>query len=99
MSDRRPAGCSEKEWAEALAGVAAFVDQGWSQKAAACGWSEQELFALPSNWHRISETGAVWLVGCWEVVDVDGRAITIKPPWSQSQLKIYRRDTLKGGAT
>ena len=63
----RPAGCSEEQWAEALAGVAAFVDQGWSQKAAACGWSEQELFALPSNWHRVDETGAVWMITNWLV--------------------------------
>ena len=97
MSDRRPAGCSEKEWAEALAGVAAFVDQGWSQKAAACGWSEQELFALPSNWHRVDETGAAWMITNWLVVDVTSEAIVIKPPWSESRLRLYRRHTLRSG--
>ena len=99
MSPSRPDGCGEQEWAAALEGCQRFVREGHAARARELGWSEDELFRLPANWHRISETGAVWLVGCWEVVDVDGRAITIKPPWSQSQLKIYRRDTLKGGAT
>ena len=97
MSDRRPAGCSEKEWAEALAGVAAFVDQGWSQKAAACGWSEDELFRLPANWHRVDECGVAWMITNWLIVGVDDQAIVIKPPWSESRLRLYRRHTLRSG--
>jgi hypothetical protein len=70
----------------------------WLPKAIASGWSQPALFAVPSNWHRLDETGAALLIGRWDV-GVTAEAIVIKPPWSQSQLKIYRRDTLKGGAT
>jgi hypothetical protein len=58
------------------------------------------LYALPSNWHRIDQCGAAWLIGRWEIVGVDQEAITIKPPLSSSRLKIRKPaqlDTLGGG--
>ena len=81
----------------ACAGRDRFVREGHAAQAAACGWSEQELFALPSNWHRVDETGAVWMITNWLVVDVTAEAIVIKPPWSESRLRLYRRHTLRSG--
>jgi hypothetical protein len=86
-----PIGCTEKQWAEARDGLGRFIDEGWAARAIELGWSEAELFQLPSNWHRLDETGAAWLIGRWDVVEVDAEAITVKPPWSTSRLKVYRR--------
>jgi hypothetical protein len=91
MVSAPPPGATPAEWKWALEGFKRFLDGGWSTKAIEAGWSENELFALPSNWHRLDETGAAWLIGRWEIVDVDATAITVKPPWSQSRLKFYRR--------
>jgi hypothetical protein len=93
----RPVGCSEREWAEAVEGCEHFIREGWSARAAECGWSEQELFALPSNWHRVDETGVAWMIGRWQVVNVDAEAVTVRSPWSESRLKFYRKDTLNSG--
>jgi hypothetical protein len=95
LNGGRPIGCTEKQWAEARDGLERFVNEGWAAKAIELGWSEQELFHLPSNWHRIYETGAAWLIGRWLVVEVDAEAITVKPPWSTSQLKFRRSDELR----
>jgi hypothetical protein len=97
LLSRRPPGATEKEWQRAVAGVMRFVNEGWDRKALAAGWSESELYRLPSNWHRLSEVGTVLLVGEWTVCDVTAAAIVIKPPWSESRLKLYRKDTPSGG--
>jgi hypothetical protein len=77
-----------------LRGLKKFLADGWGDQAALLGWSTAELYAVPRVWARVDLTGTALLVGRWQVVDVDAEAITIKPPWSDSQLKFQRRDDL-----
>jgi hypothetical protein len=91
MLSEPPPGATPAEWNQALDGLRRFLDGGWSAKAIELGWSEAELFQLPSNWHRLDECGVALLIGRWEVVDVDAKAITVRPTWSESRLKLYRR--------
>ena len=90
MTVERPSGATKQQWVDACAGRERFIAQGWASKASQLGWSESELFAVPSDWHRIAETGAALLIGHWEIAGVDQDAITLKPPWSSSQLKIRK---------
>jgi hypothetical protein len=90
MTVERPSGATKQQWVDACAGRERFIAQGWASKASQLGWSESELFAVPSDWPRIAETGASLLIGRWEIAGVDQGAITIKPPWSSSQLKIRK---------
>jgi hypothetical protein len=85
-----PPGASETQWSAARAGAAKFVADGWSQRAVEAGWSESELFRVPSNWHCVDETGVAWLITNWTVVEVDTATITVRSPWSESRLKFYR---------
>jgi hypothetical protein len=87
----RPAGASEAEWSEALSGLRAFLDQGWADQALLAGWEPDKLFAVPDRWGRIDRCGAGLLIGRWLVVGVTAEAITVRPPWSASRLKFYRR--------
>ena len=80
----------ERQWTGGSEGLGRFINEGWSVRAIELGWSEDELFRLPSNWHRIRETGVAWLIGRWLVVNVTAEAIIVRPPWSSAQLKFYR---------
>jgi hypothetical protein len=91
----RPRGARGGEWADALRGLKRFLADGWGDQAMLLGWVPGQLFAVPPVWARIELTGVALLVGRWQVVDVDAAAITIKPPWSESQLKFHRRDDLR----
>jgi hypothetical protein len=90
----RPRGARATEWADALRGLKKFLADGWGDQAALLGWTAAELYAVPRVWARVDLTGAALLVGRWQVVDVDAEAIIVKPPWSDSRLKLYRRDDL-----
>jgi hypothetical protein len=90
----RPRGARAVEWVDALRGLKKFLADGWGDQAALLGWSTAELYAVPRVWARADLTGVALLVGRWQVVDVDAEAIAIKPPWSDSRLKLYRRDDL-----
>jgi hypothetical protein len=92
---KRQLGCTELQWDSALLGLHHFLADGWSERAQALGWSEGELFHLPALWSQIRLTGAAWLIGEWNVVEAAAEAITVKPPWSESQLKFYRQDDLR----
>jgi hypothetical protein len=86
----RPTGAREAEWGDALAGLKRFLDELWAAQALCLGWSLAQLFSAPARWSQIHLTGAALLVGRWSVLDVDAEAITVKSPWSESQLKLYR---------
>jgi hypothetical protein len=96
LSAARPYGASRAEWAEALTGLRAFLDQGWADQALLAGWSLGELFNVPERWSQIHLTGAGLLIGKWQVLAVDSNEIVVSPPWSpSSQLKFRRSDELR----
>jgi hypothetical protein len=95
FATERPRGARSAEWADALRGLKKFLADGWGDQAALLGWSTAELYAVPRVWARADLTGVALLVGSWQVVDVNAEAITVKPPWSDSQLKFQRRDDLR----
>jgi hypothetical protein len=95
LAAERPSGARAAEWADALRGLKKFLADGWGDQAMLLGWAPAQLFAVPPVWARIDLTGVALLVGRWRVVDVDAAAITIKPPWSDSQLKFQRSDDLR----
>jgi hypothetical protein len=86
----RPTGAREAEWGDALAGLKRFLDELWAAQALCLGWSLTQLFATAAKWSEIHAMGAALLIGRWQVLDLDAEAITVKSPWSESQLKFYR---------
>jgi hypothetical protein len=92
---RRPRDCTEVQWDAALRGLHHFFAGGWDQQALALGWSHAELFNLPALWSQIRLTGVGWLIGEWNVLAVDGEAISVQAPWSPlSRLAFRRSDEL-----
>jgi hypothetical protein len=73
-----PEGCGPKAWATAVLGQRRFVDEGWADKARACGWSDTELFAVPPQWSRLDLTGCALLLADKKVIEVSAGAITIE---------------------
>ena len=83
-----PPDASEKRWAEAMRGLACFVDI-WGDRAAAMGWSAEELYRVPKLWSQIWLTGAALLIGDRKVKLVTADSIVIETP-TGSQLKCRR---------
>jgi hypothetical protein len=73
-----------------MRGLQAFVGAGWAEKAAALGWTRDELFAAPPLWSRIDLCGAALLIGDREVVGITADEIRIKTASGSTQA-FYRR--------
>ena len=84
----KPPGCSDQEWAWAINGAERFIRDG-GDRALALGWDLDALYRLPSNWFRMDGV-VVWSIGRWVICGVEPGAIVIKPPWSESRLRLYR---------
>jgi hypothetical protein len=87
-----PDGCSPKAWARAVVGQRRFVEEGWADKARACGWSDTGLFALPPLWSRLDLTGCAWLIGERRILSVTAETIAIEPSGG-AQLTFYRKNS------
>jgi hypothetical protein len=97
---KRPIGARKAEWAVALHGLRGFLDQGWADQALLAGWSPAELFNVPALWSQIRLTGVGLLIGEWNILSIDSKALVVSPPWSPiSQLKFRRQDDLRQLAT
>jgi hypothetical protein len=63
----------------------------WAGASANCSGCRIAGSGLPRS-------ASLWLLTNWLVTDVTSEWIAVRPPWSQSRLKFYRKDTLRGGA-
>ena len=60
------------------------------------GWSEDELFSVPSHWPNVSQTGAGLLINDREVISITPTEIRIKTS-SGSSLAFYRKPEVDYG--
>jgi hypothetical protein len=85
-----PPDCSMvARWVAAKDGLRRFVADGWGDRAAALGWTPEELYRTPPLWRQIHLTGAALLVGDRKVIAVTADNIVIETR-SKSQLKFRR---------
>jgi hypothetical protein len=75
---QRPSDVSDDHWKAAIAGLEAFLVDGWGDEAKAHGWSHDELYAVPPRWAAINRCGAALLIGGDRVVEVSAEAIVIE---------------------
>jgi hypothetical protein len=86
----KPTDVSEREWRRAIEGLESFLFSGWADEAERCGWTRDELYAVPPLWARIDLTGAALLVGDRAVTEITADAIRVKAE-SGSELAFYRK--------
>ena len=81
---KRPLDATEVQWDAALLGLHRFIRGGWDKRALALCWNHPELFNVPARWNQIRLTGAALLVGEWNILSIDSKALVVSPPWSPS---------------
>ena len=74
----RPPDVADTHWATAMRGLRAFLAAGHGDQALRLGWTRDELYAVPSHWPNVSQTGAALLIGDRDVVDITPNEIRIK---------------------
>jgi hypothetical protein len=67
LAAKPPEGCSEDRWTKAMRGLQRFVAEGWGDKVALLGWTEDELYRVPLM-NRVDLTGAALLIGSRRVI-------------------------------
>jgi hypothetical protein len=91
--DHRPPDVVEAHWRTALIGLRKFIADGWLDKARRCGWTDDELLAIPPIWSRVDQCGVGPLIGDAEVVEISAARIQIRTTGGALQ-SFYRRPAI-----